>query len=478
MSIIYNLPLPDIRFRSRKYPEDLRGGDVVAYRKKNYGGSYSTGVMVIGDYRMFLVATNYSYGESWYNDIIDDRIELFSANEEEKSWGIRFLFDYIYCSDDQKSGLEAILEFVERTFPKENSISDRDKELCFKFMIELPWCVSNVDWNEAKTQLWKIAYKEIQDTGLQFNKARVEFFCFLIGVLMIADSTSDNYKLKELLRTFKNKWKHFIWMYALTLGRLMGTELKNFTGVVHQLDNSVRVPYLHLYLPLIEGNVDKVCMYNPSEKRYKLENAIRKMQKVEALERKKTDLDEIYQIIFPKHFRQAMAESRPASTIADLKEKLAERDQIITKLKIDIDNVSRQYNAVLEQLKNAVNDVENDLISAEDLTESFLMFPTDLALSYFGTMSTLLALNPTWQKYAPQIHKQILTKQKKQQDRQEQRQDKMIEQVEKAANKKTNEFKVYPQAGSTANLGCQMQNPEFKVIPQQMGQQPTLERKE
>jgi hypothetical protein len=258
----------------------------------------------------------------------------------------------------------------------------------------------------------------------------------------------------------------------------MGTELKNFTGVVHQLDNPVRVPYLHLYLPLIEGNVDKVCMYNPSEKRYKLENAIRKMQKVEALERKRTDLDEIYQILFPKHFRQAMAENRPAATIADLKEKLAERDQIITKLKTDIDNVSRQYNAVLEQLKNAVNDVENDLISAEDLTESFLMFPTDLALSYFGTMSTLLALNSTWQKYAPQIHKQILAKQKELLDRQEQKQDKMIEEVEKAANKKTNEFKVYPQAGSTANLGCQMQNPEFKVIPPSNGQQPTLERKE
>jgi hypothetical protein len=52
-------------------------------------------------------------------------------------------------------------------------------------------------------------------------------------------------------------------------------------------------------------------------------------------------------------------------------------------------------------------------------------------------MSTLLALNPTWQKYAPQIHKQILTKQKEQQDRQEQKQDKMIETVREAANKPT-----------------------------------------
>ena len=379
MSIIYNLPLPDIRFRSRKYPEDLRGGDVVAYRKKNYGGSYSTGVMVIGDYRMFLVATNYSYGEPWYNDIIDDRIELFTANEDEKSWGIRFLFDHIYCSDDQKSGLEAILEFVERTFPQENSISSRDKELCFKFMIELPWCVSNVDWNEAKAQLWKIAYKEIQDTGLQFNKARVEFFCFLIGVLMIADSTSDNYKLKELLRTFKNKWSHFIWMYALTLGRLMGTELKNFTGVVHQLDNPVRVPYLHLYLPLIEGNVDKVCMYNPSEKRYKLENAIRKMQMVEALERKKTDLDEIYQILFPKHFRQAMADSRPAATIEGLKQEVASKEIQIKELEKKLSASVVEYNSKYQALLSDFEELAKASVSFDVLKNNLLQLSRNTA---------------------------------------------------------------------------------------------------
>ena len=132
-----------------------------------------------------------------------------------------------------------------------------------------------------------------------------------------------------------------------------------------------------------------------------------------------------------------MADSRPAATIADLKEKLAERDQIITKLQADIDDVSRKYNAVLEQLKNAVNDVENDRISGEDLTESFLMFPTELALSYFGTMSALFALNATWQKYAPRIFELIMNKQKEQQDRQEQKQDKVLDSMEKAVNKPT-----------------------------------------
>jgi hypothetical protein len=356
MELKYDLPQPDIRYRARKNLDDLRAGDVVAYRMIDYGGHHTEGVMVIGDFNMFLVATNWDcYGELWYNDVIDDRIEFFEANEEEISWGTRFLFNYLYCSDDQKNGLEAILKFVEDTFPKENGINWREKERCMNYMIELPWCVSNVDWNEAKSQLWKIAYKEIQDTGLQFNKVRVEFFCFLIGVLMIADSTSDMHKMKELLRTFKNEWNHFVWMYSLTLGRLMGTDLKNFTGVVHQLDNSVRVPYLHLYLPLIEGNVDKICMYNPSEKRYKLENAIRKMQRVEALERKRTDLDEIYQILFPKHFRQAMADNRPAATIADLQQEVATKDEQIksleSKLSASVTEYKNKYEALLHDFE-------------------------------------------------------------------------------------------------------------------------------
>jgi hypothetical protein len=118
---------------------------------------------------------------------------------------------------------------------------------------------------------------------------------------------------------------------------------------------------------------------------------------------------------------------------------------------------------------------ESGKFSMKDLASSFLKFPTKFALGMFGGVSTLLAWHPEWQMSAPQIEEQILAKEKEQQDRQEQKQDKMIEEVEKAANKKTNEFNVYPQAGSTANLGCQMQSPEFKVIPPSKEQQPALE---
>ena len=118
---------------------------------------------------------------------------------------------------------------------------------------------------------------------------------------------------------------------------------------------------------------------------------------------------------------------------------------------------------------------ETDGVSMKDLASSFLKFPTKIALGMFGGVSTLLAWHPAWQRQSSKIEEQILAKEQEQQDRQEQKQDKMIEEVEKAANKKTNEFKVYPQAGSTANLGCQMQSPEFKVIPPSEEQQPALE---
>lgn len=80
---------------------------------------------------------------------------------------------------------------------------------------------------------------------------------------------------------------------------------------------------------------------------------------------------------------------------------------------------------------------ESSKFSMKDLASSFLKFPTKIALGMFGGVSTLLAWHPEWQKHAPKIQEQILAKQQEQQDRQEQRQDKIIEEVEKAANKPT-----------------------------------------
>jgi hypothetical protein len=80
---------------------------------------------------------------------------------------------------------------------------------------------------------------------------------------------------------------------------------------------------------------------------------------------------------------------------------------------------------------------ESGKFSMKDLESSFLKFPTKIALGMFGGVSTLLAWHPEWQKSAPQIEEQILAKQKELQERQEQKQDKVLDSMEKAANKPT-----------------------------------------
>lgn len=413
----YNLPYPNVQLRKRVHPYMLHRGSVVAFRYWDINRP-RTGIIVMDSRKMMLVAINLcdeNEDGAWYMDELPDKIELYEAEKDEKLWGLKFFLEHEYSECPGYEGQNPYIAFINHESPRQDDNYDEDK-FCKDFLSNVPYILEKSEWDPLKQQLWHVIQKS---GGLQFNRFRTENYCYLIGVLMIAE-TRSNYIAKEFkLDLFKREWNQFSWMYGMVIGRVIGTALNNFAAVVNQVGQNKRKHYLHLYLPLVENNIEKICSYK-IDNRYKLDEAIRKARREEALEEQKSDLDELYHILFPKHFVLAMAESRPAATIADLKEKLAERDQIIAKLQADIDDVSRKYNVVLEQLKNAVNDVENDRISGQDLTESFLMFPTALALSYFGTMSTLLALNPTWQKYAPQIHQQILVKQKEQQDRQEQ----------------------------------------------------------
>ena len=133
---------------------------------------------------------------------------------------------------------------------------------------------------------------------------------------------------------------------------------------------------------------------------------------------------------------------------------------------------TEEYKAALAEMKVGLG---KSYIRLDTIAECILRLPIfELQYAAYQQINTLL-IGTSWSEKAAEVLETMFAKVKEQQDRQEQKQDKMIEEVEKAANKKTNEFKVYPQAGSTANVGCQMQSPEFKVIPPSEEQQPALE---
>ena len=449
----FNIPLPNILIRNRVKRKNLHRGDVVAFRIRE-AYQCRIGIIVMSDNKKIMMAVdlNSENNAMCYDVFLSYDIELYEASEEEILWGRKFFLVHEYSKTGHIDDLNIFLDFIDHESPSNDCGNYVKEKFCKRFLSTVPDMLEPSEQAKLKNLVME---RILQSGGLQFNRYQTEFLCFLTGVLMITEKCDSVMKRRSLIDQLNKQWHHLTWMYGMVIGRVLGSKFPNFTAVTRQLEFCERSNYLHLYLPLIENNLDKISKV-AGNRRKKLQAAINYMREKEALEEQKSDLDELYSIIFPQNFQLAMLNSRPATTIADLRKEVAEKDQRIKKLENDIDGMTNKYNHVLEQLTKAVDDVETDMISSKDLVAAFLRFPTELALMFFGSIATLLAMNPTWQKYAPQIQEQMLTKQKEQPQ---------------------NQFIVYPQAGSTANLGCQMQSPEFKILPGGASQ-PTLDNRE
>lgn len=122
--------------------------------------------------------------------------------------------------------------------------------------------------------------------------------------------------------------------------------------------------------------------------------------------------------------------------------------------------------SLLTEMKASAQAIDLDAIE-----QCILRFPTfELQQKALEQADNLLR-GTAWSQRSAAVQNKMFAMVNEQKDRQQNLEENMM----KAANKPTNEFKVYPQAGSTANLGCQMQSPEFKVMPPSTEQMPKLE---
>ena len=411
----YNLPYPFLDYRKSLSTYDLHRGSVVAFKKWE-GAKERTGIIVMESKEWMLVAVNLyrEEGRIWINDELPDDVELYEAFPDEKVWGMKYFLETEAEGNPSYQGKHPVIAFIdsECSHCAENQVPIAS--FCLDMLSCVPMFVDQSEWADLKAHLRQaIVHKD----RLQFNRYRMEYYCFLMGVLMIAEHDQEEIARKSRLKLFRDNWWQFSWMYAIGIGIVLGTDFQNFTSVIHQTGHTRRKHYLHLYLPLAERFFSKICSYGV-DKPEKLRLAIEKMKETEAREEQYTDLDELFAIVFPKHFTEALSNNRPAGSIADLKKEIAAKDQSIIELNAAIDNFSNSYNKVLEEFAATVKSAESNNISADDLAASFLQFTPNIALSFFGTVSTLLSHHPTWQKFAPQIKQQILMKQQQEQDNQ------------------------------------------------------------
>ena len=397
----YNLPFPDVTDRKMINPYFLHRGDVVAFKS----GDQRTGIIVMEFSNTMMVAVNMyeEEGRLWYSDPLPEGLLLFEASEEEKLWGYQFFLERESAIKDSYYK-NHFISFIDAEIPKDDQ--DYVGVFCMELLSRAHKMLDIQQQQVLKKELGEVI---MQSRGLQFNRLRMEYYCFLMGVLMIAEH-SEKELVDVRISIYRKNWRHFSWMYGMIIGRVIGSRLHNFTAVVNQTGQTPRNSYLHLYLPLVENNICTICLYT-DDNRERLKNAIEKMRGKESLIQQSTDLDELYGLLFPKHFKDAMSSQRPAATIAELKKEIAAKDEKIFDLETSVINLKKQYKEMVSKLTDAVSDVEKDIITPTNLKDAFLRFDSGMAHTLFASVATVLAQNPIWQKYSPLIQQAIFEKQ-------------------------------------------------------------------
>lgn len=403
----YDLPLPDITDRTR-YDYTLNRGDVVAFSRMEYG-SKRTGIIVMDSEDSFLAAVNLyrEEGYIWFLDTLPDDVTLYKATEEEKDWGKHFFFDY-YVKNEVRDDANPIISFIQHECPKDSyyCIGRHDWSFCMEILSSLyKWDYIRDKENLVK-ELWKEAIKGV-DEGVAFNPQLSELYCFLIAIIMIVRSDDIFPKQKYIDELHKN-WCHFSWMYAMVIGRLIGTELNTFTAMVNGLHTSRRSKYLHLYLPLAEGNVDKICKYSSVEKQYKLKAAIEKMRKQEELTEQATDMDTLYKVLFPKHFKKAMSERLPAASIQEMKERLAIQEETIRTLNENTRKLEEQLQKVLDDMEKIISET----FSLDTVAAAILDMETLAAKFVFSHLDFKLRNDEVWKRGRSDLQDKLEKKEK------------------------------------------------------------------
>ena len=228
-----------------------------------------------------------------------------------------------------------------------------------------------------------------------------ELYCILLGITLIERSNLTRDKKNELEELMHGNWQFIKYMYSVLIHYIVGMKVRNFAAVAKSVCCKSYEPYIHWFYKAFKEDFDKICPEEVNDRRSgrsvrdQAMVYINKMEEIIKSTKPSTELDELFDIIFPKVIEDLSKQKRPKT---------------YEELEAAIDDLTIRYNNVLEQLAKAVKDVESEAITPEDLTEAFLRFPRDMALTLFGSVSNLLTQNKTWQKYAPTIQKQILNK--------------------------------------------------------------------
>lgn len=344
-------PIPDISTRGSLRYETPIEGEVVAYKT-----DFSVGVMLLESPTWFLRATHFNSDPDyvWVNDEVPPETEFFFPSEEECIWGYDEFIEHLLHELETGEDKDPILAYLDRNL---NHVFEyhSGKIIC-DILARLPYHIKDIKQYESK--IWNNGLKEI---GVDFNRQKAEIYCYFLSIVRIWEYTKgrEQYYRWWVYQLYEN-WKHFSWMYGMVLGRVVGSADKNFTALVNHLDSKNNSPYIHLYVPLLEQNIEKYPEYNNVEKKKKLLETIAKIKLTGERESQDPCLDELFSVLFPQQFLRLAHDNHPAASVAELKDENE-------KLKLDLDDAKNSTTIINVQAGanftlNDIHDNTNPII--------------------------------------------------------------------------------------------------------------------
>lgn len=401
----HNLPVPEIRFRMQlKYITPIEG-EVVAYKSSN-----NVGVMLLDTPNWFIAATHFNNDPTyvWQFDEVPDGTEFYIAEQYECDWGYDEFIAYLFSPEYPYPDGDPILNYLSRNAKYVSHYHSKD--VLFDIIKRIPYNVKDI--KKYEPLIWNSG---LRDIGVDFDRHKAELFCYFLSVVRIWENSKGNdqtycYQLSQL----DSLWEHLSWMFGMALGRVLGSEDKNFTSQINHLDSKKRSKYIHLYMALVESNIEKYPEYNNVEKKDNLKKAIRKIKLTGEREKQEHDLDELFKILFPHHFQRVMSENRPASSIAELKanyeQAMKDLDAARGKLKETVALYESQLQDMATQLAGLVSNApdQDNTVSFSYVRQQLLMQDYRSAHDLSIKLNDLMTGYKGWSEFYLTLREEIL----------------------------------------------------------------------
>lgn len=337
-------PIPNIDFRREMVYDIPIEGEVVAYKT-----DMQTGVMLLESPTWFLRATHFTPDPDyvWRDDEVPSETKFYYPDDEECIWGYDEFIEHLFNDFDLGNGHDPILAYLDRNL--HNVFEYHRGGIICGILERLPYHTDDMKQYESK--IWNNGLKEI---GVDFDRRKAEVYCYFLSIVRLWQYTNGHKQNYHWwVRQLNENWKHFSWMYGMVLGRIIGSYDKNFTALVNHLDCKNRSPYIHLYVPLIEQNIEKYPEYNNVEKKKKLLAAIAKIKQTGERESQDSKLDELFSVLFPQQFLRLAHDNHPAASIAELKNENE-------KLKVDLEIAKKTTTIINVHPGATFNDIHDN----------------------------------------------------------------------------------------------------------------------